>query len=228
MQSGEVDTIENAAVPVVGPALAPYGWEIAPADVVVTADPLAALERPGLLAIINTGEQAVANQRVIRPVLDHGAVATVLLITPQGTIASQHLLPIDQSLPSVAALANLAGVSGLVSIDATARPSTSCASCHQTAHTTWSSTAHARAFNSLATADQTTACATCHTTAIPGRVERAPGVGCTACHVGAEAHAVAPASVRVSGTTDCRSCHDAQHHPAFDPVAAWLKIQHGK
>ena len=52
--------------------------------------------------------------------------------------------------------------------------------------------------------------------------------GYTACHVGANAHAAAPATVRVSGMVDCRSCHDAQQHPGFDPEAAWLRIQHGQ
>ncbi|MBA3709072.1 MAG: hypothetical protein H0W83_09670 [Planctomycetes bacterium] len=30
------------------------------------------------------------------------------------------------------------------------------------------------------------------------------------------------------GTTNCRSCHDARHHPSLDPIAAWAAITHGK
>ena len=220
-------TIENSAISVVGHALAPYGWEIAPADIVTTSDPLAALDRPGLLAVIITGNQAVANQRVVKPVLDRGAVAIVLLVTPQGTIVSQHLLPIDRTLPSVAALAKLAGDSPPVAVDRTANPSTACSACHQASHATWSASAHARAFASLPPADQGNSCATCHSTPLPGTAARAPDVGCTSCHLGADAHASTP-TTRTTGTTDCRTCHDAQHQPGFDPVAAWLRMQHGK
>ena len=218
--------IETSGTPVVGPALAPYGWEIVPADIAVTSDPLTALDRPGLLAIINTSDQAIANQRVVKPVLDRGAVATVLVVTPQGTIVSQHLLPIDRTLPSVAALANLAGPSPTIQIDRTANPSTACVSCHQTAHATWTTSAHARAFASLLPADQGNGCASCHSTPLPGTTVRAPNVDCTACHQGAEAHSAAP-TTRTGGVTDCRTCHDSQHHPAFDRETAWQMITHG-
>ena len=228
--SGTVESNESgksSSAPVVGPALARYGWEIAPTDIVVSSDPLAELERPGLLAVITTGDHAVANQRVVKPVLDRGAVAIVLVVTPQGTIVSQHLMPIDRTLPSVAALANFAGGSPTVQIDRTATPSTACASCHVTAHATWSNSAHARAFASLLPADQGTNCATCHSTPLPKTVVRAPQVGCIACHTGAEVHAAAP-TTRTTGVVDCRTCHDATHHPAFNRGTAWERIDHGK
>ena len=44
----------------------------------------------------NSGHAAIANQRLIRPLLGHGALAHLLLVTPAGMIAEQRILPIDQ------------------------------------------------------------------------------------------------------------------------------------
>ena len=212
--------------PAVAAALARRGWEIQPADVAVSDDPLSALSSAGILAIVATGKSAVANQRIVTPVLDRGAMANVLLLAGT-TVVGQRLLPIDRTLPSdLSVLSELPQPAATVVIDHQAS-TTACATCHQAAHQTWASSAHARALSSLTETDQTTACAICHTTALPGGSERAANVTCTACHQGAEAHAVAP-TTRTSAVTDCRSCHDAQHHPAFDPLTAWLRIQHGK
>ena len=214
--------------PAAAAALARRGWEIRPADVLVSDDPLAFLGNVGVTAIIATGGPIVANQRIVYPLLDRGAIAQILVVNGT-TVIAQHILPIDRTLPSdVGILTELPALPPTVVIDHAATPSTACNACHQTAHQAWSVSAHARALSSLSTTDQTTACATCHTTGLPGRTERAADVGCTGCHVGAEAHAVAPATVRFSGVVDCRSCHDAQHHPAFDPVAAWIRVQHGR
>ncbi len=212
--------------PLVAAALARRGWEIQPPDVVITDDPLGALNRVGIFAIVAVGKSSVANQRVVSPVLDGGAMANVLLITGT-TVTGQQLLPIDRTLPSdLSVLAELPQPPATVVVDHQAS-TTACAMCHQAAHQTWASSAHARALSSLAVADQSTACAVCHTTPLSGRSERAADVTCTACHQGAEAHAAAP-TVHTTAITDCRTCHDAQHHPAFDPLAAWLRIQHGK
>ena len=209
-------------------ALGRRGWEVRPADVVVSDDPLTVLGNSDVTAIIASGGTPIANQRVVYPLLDRGAIAHVLVLSGN-TMIAQHLLPIDRTLPSDGRiLAELPALPPTVIIDHAAAPSTSCVSCHQAAHQAWDVSAHARALSSLSANDQTTACATCHTTGLPGRTERAANVGCTACHVGADAHAAAPATVRVRGMVDCRSCHDAQHHPGFDPVAAWLRIQHGQ
>lgn len=234
--------IESSAIPVVGPLLAPYGWECAPADIHVSREPLLALsalsalstpsigEKPRFFAVINIGEQRLAHQRVIQPVLNRGAIAVVLLVTAQGIILSQHLVPIDRTLPSVAALSARSASTATTMrqvIDPTANPSTACASCHTSAHAIWSASAHARAFASLLPADQTTACATCHSTPLPEQRIRAPQVHCTACHLGSDQHAMTP-TIRTTGTTDCRSCHDAAHHPGFDSPSAREKIRHGK
>ena len=169
----------------------------------------------------------IANQRAVYPLLDRGAIAHVLVLN-DNTVIVQRLLPIDRTLPSdERILVELPALAPAIVIDHAATPSTSCVTCHHAAHQAWAVSAHARALNSLSANDQTTACATCHTTGLPGLIKRAANVGCTARHVGVEAHAAAPATVRVSGgVVDCRSCHDAQHHPGFDPVAGWLRIQH--
>ena len=209
-------------------ALGRRGWEVQPADVVMSDDPLKILGKEGVTAIIASGGSAIANQRVVYPLLDRGAIAHVLVLNGS-TVIAQHLLPIDRTLPSdEGILAELPALPPALIIDHAAAPSTSCISCHQAAHQAWDVSAHARALSSLSAIDQTTACATCHTTSLPGRVERAENVGCTACHVGSDAHAAAPTTVRVGGMVDCRSCHDAQHHPGFDPVAGWIRIQHGQ
>ena len=221
--TGDVD----GTTPGVASALAAHGWEVRPADIVVAADPLPLLAQPGVLAVLVTGATTVAHQRIVTPVLDRGTLAHLLLVDGGGRVVEQRLLPIDRSLPSISGLIERFARTGQIVLDRAAAPSTSCKACHTTAHTGWLVTAHARALNSLSASDQTSACATCHTTALPGRVERAPHVGCTACHQGAAAHAAQP-SMKTTGTTRCGECHDAKHHPAFDEVSAWLRIQHGK
>ena len=230
---------EQGAIPVVGPLLVPYGWELAPADIAVTSEPLAALERPGLLAIVNTSPLSVANQRVVQPVLERGALAVVLEVTPQGVVVAQHLLPIDQSLPAVAAVAAAAAAArahatepaARIDIDRTANPATSCATCHPSAHPTPAGHAHARACDSLLPAEQNTSCVTCHSTLLPGTTPgttvRAPHVSCTACHNGTEAHAAAP-TTRTTHLTDCRTCHTPSHHPTFIRETALERLLTGK
>ncbi len=210
-----------------GQALAKHGWEINPPDVVITDQPLTALAQPGVLAVIDTGHAAIANQRLVRPLLGHGALAHLLLVTPAGMIAEQRILPIDQTLPANAAILRDVVSTNRIVIDSAVHPSEACASCHAAAHTAWASTAHARAFATLAPKDQVDACVTCHSSPQAGTAVRAADVGCTACHAGAAAHAAAPATP-TTGVTNCRSCHDAQHHPAFDREAAWLSISHGR
>ena len=218
----------EGGVPGVCAMLAGHGWELRPPDVVVTSEPLTAVDKPGVLAVIATGELTIAHQRVVRPVLDRGALVHLLLVDAQGTVTEQRLLPIDRTLPVATDLSAVPAGRTRIALDQTAAPQTACASCHPAAQHIWTGSAHARALASLSLADQTTACAVCHSTPLPGRTERAPNVSCTACHQNAEAHAVQPMQVQTAGVVDCRSCHDAQHHPSFDRVAAWLRVQHGK
>ena len=219
--TGDID----GATPGVSSALAVHGWEVRPADIVVAADPLPVLTQPGLLAVVAPGFTAFAHQRIVTPFVDRGAIAHLLFVDDGRRVVEQRLLPIDRSFPSVPGVIERFPSTGQVLLDRSVNPSTSCKACHSTAHASWLVSAHARALNSLSTNDQTSACATCHTTSLPGRAERAPHVGCTMCHEGAEAHAITP-TVKTTGTTSCRECHDANHHPAFDKVSAWLRIQH--
>lgn len=89
--------IDSTNTPVVGPALAEFGWELAPNDIVISRNPLAALELPGLFAVMNVGNSRIANQRVMTPLFNRGSIAVVLLVSPNHTILSQHLLPIDRT-----------------------------------------------------------------------------------------------------------------------------------
>ena len=221
--TGDID----GSTPGLAAALAQHGWEIRPTDIPISAEPLSLLDQPGLLAVIATTQQPLAQQRIVTPLLDRGAIAHLLFVDAGGRIVEQRLLPIDRSLPARAGVSARFPATEQVRLDRSANPSTSCSACHTTAHASWLVTAHAQALSSLSASDQTSACATCHTTPLPGRTERAPHVGCTACHQGAEAHAATP-SLKTAGTTNCRECHDAKHHPGFDEVSAWLRIQHTK
>jgi hypothetical protein len=200
-------------------ALTAYGWTVG--DPAISTDP-ADLASPGLIVISATGP---AHARRVTPLMDGGAIALVLCRDAGGALKATVPLPIDRTLPREAAI--LAGFQAPAVLPVEgAAPSQSCVACHQAAHTSWLATAHARAWTSLAEADRTTACASCHVTPVAGGV--AAHVHCQACHSGAEAHAAAGGTVRTAGAVDCRSCHDAKHDPGFDPVAAWLRVQHGR
>ncbi len=223
----------DGSLPGVGRALAERGWEVAPGDLLVTADPVAGLARSGMLAVIAAGSgMPPANQRIVRPLLDGGATATVLVVDAGGRIREQQVLPIDASLPAETAI--LAGFPETRTLAVHAADQvTACAACHPAAAAAWHASAHARAWASLVPERRVDACVTCHTSPMTGAgpqagsgVDRAQHVSCVACHVGSAAHAAAPGRVRTGGLTDCRSCHDAIHHPAFDPLAAWLRIRH--
>jgi hypothetical protein len=160
-------------------------------------------------------------------VLDGGAIALVLCCDAQGVLITTVAVPIDRTLPSDPAILQGFQAPAVVPV-AQAEPSQSCLACHQSAHAAWLASAHARAWTSLSAADQTTACAACHVTPLPAGGGVAADVHCQACHSGADAHARAGGTLRTTGAVDCRSCHNAKHDPGFDPVAAWLRIQHGK
>lgn len=220
--SGDVDGEE----PGVGEALATYGWEVRPTDVATGVEPLAAATRPGTTAVIPTGQVAISHPRIVKTLLDSGMVASVLLLDAKGQPTGQQFLPIDRTLPADAApIARFPG-KATIAIDQRATPSQSCAGCHAAAHATWAASAHARAFASLTPVDRVDACVTCHSTGLPATTTRAPHVGCTSCHQQTEKHAASAGTVRTEGTVECRSCHDAQHHPGFDREAAWERIRH--
>lgn len=213
--------------PGVGAALAQRGWSLGAPEIAVSPDPAALLQRPGLIAIIPTAAVAMQHQRLLRPVLDGGLAVELLLVDAAGRIRERRTLPVDDSLPDEPALAAQFRDPLSSRIDAAANPSQSCIACHATAAAAWAASRHARALDSLKPDDRTDSCIACHVTpTAPATV--APGVSCQSCHQGGDAHAASGGTLRTSGTSDCRSCHDAKHHPTFRRELAWPRIQHGR
>ena len=211
----------------VGAALLTHGWSRDDAAIIVTADPLSALEQPGVLAVIPTVPVQANHRRLLIPLVTGGMVAEILLIDAQQQIVEHLRLPIDQTLASDPSVLKRFPEHLSVRIDATASPSASCLSCHAGAHAAWATSRHGAALSSLAPADRVDGCIGCHTTPIASGVV-AGGVHCQACHQGGEAHHQSGGQVHTTGTTDCRSCHDSRHHSGFDPVKAWQAITHGR
>ncbi|MBN8523822.1 MAG: hypothetical protein J0M02_00655 [Planctomycetes bacterium] len=211
----------------VGAALSASGWLRADPRVLVTAEPLAALTAPGIVAVIPTVPVAAEHRRLIRPVLTDGMAVEMLLVDAAGAVQARHTVPIDDSIPDDAALERRFDDPLSVTIRTDAQPSTACAGCHASAFATWKLSRHARALDSLAATDRTDTCIGCHVTTTASAIV-APGVSCQSCHTGSDAHVAAAGSVRTTGTVQCRSCHDARHHPTFTQDAAWPMIQHGR
>lgn len=115
-----------------------------------------------------------------------------------------------------------------------------CAACHKPEHAQWSTTAHARAWQSLVTADRALddACWSCHVTAAkaPGGPETASTTGpyrdvqCEACHGPGRAHANNPAAaavIRDPAADACVACHDGDRDGGrFDLDVYRPKIDH--
>lgn len=83
------------------------------------------------------------------------------------------------------------------------------------------------AYARLPVVDRTDACITRHTLPLAGTAV-APGVHCQSCHGGTEAHVEGRGVTKTAGVVDCRSCHDARHHPGFDRAKLWDIIRHGR
>ncbi len=113
-----------------------------------------------------------------------------------------------------------------------------CMECHETHHSDWSSTAHARAFDTLKAIGQQTnaSCLVCHVVGygVPGGfVSEAAtpnliNVQCETCHGPAGGHVSAgdPGSLRPVTTKSpmlCGGCHNGFHHPTFDE---WTSSPH--
>jgi hypothetical protein len=210
----------------VAAALAQRGWEQSPPDVLASARPEIDITKNEVIAVVPEVPVAINHAKLVRIPLDGGVLMAALLVV-EGRVREQHLVAVDRSLASEASI--LTTFAGTLSrrLDASACPSTSCLACHQQAHAIWATSAHARAWASLAELDRVDACASCHSTPVAPQIIAA-GVHCQACHHGADAHAAAPATVRTTGVTDCRACHDERRHPTFDRESAWALIQHGK
>jgi len=210
----------------VGAALAERGWTRDDTAVVVAADPAEAVARPQVVAVIASGPVALNHRKLITPLLDGGLVIEVVLVDGDSGIVEHLRLPVDRTLPADPTILARFGERLSATVAATV-PSQDCAACHSSAHATWAGSRHAHAWTSLTPADRVDACVACHSTPVaPATI--APGVHCQDCHQGTAAHAAAGGSVRTSGTVDCRTCHDARHHPGFAPAAAWQAVMHGK
>lgn len=232
--SGAVEADGDPEDGPLGVALTAAGWQRAdPGTVVVTDDPARAVQQPGVIVVIPRGGAALQHQRLLRPLLDRGMTVEALALDAHNRIQARQTIPVDRSLPRDVTILTRLPAEPLIAINVHANPSQDCRHCHQAAHVVWQASAHAHACDRLTAEDRTASCITCHTTppaAGPGRVAVAPvaHVHCNACHQGAAAHAAAGGEVPTTGTVDCRQCHDAKHHPGFDPVAAWQHIAHGR
>lgn len=113
-----------------------------------------------------------------------------------------------------------------------------CSLCHQSTHTDWAKTLHAKALESLEAIGQDTnaTCVPCHVVGFGetgGFVDRATtndlaNVGCEACHGGARAHAenASDRSLRPDASLAsevCGRCHTGSHHPHIDE---WQEAGH--
>ncbi len=210
-----------------GAALIAHGWERDDEKIIVTAQPDEALQRAGVVAVIPVGTVATQHRRLVRPLLGGGMTAEILLVDDAGLIAKQVTLPIDRTLPRDETILLEFAMPLTKQIDAQANPSSRCISCHAAAHETWLASRHARAWASLAVTDRGDDCISCHSTPIAKTVV-AQQVHCQSCHAGSDEHAAAKGAVRTTGTVDCRTCHDARHHPAFDMETRWKIVAHGK
>ena len=113
-----------------------------------------------------------------------------------------------------------------------------CSQCHQSYHTSWADTLHAKALDHLEAVGQGTnaACLVCHTVGFGqegGFKDRAmtnalAGVGCESCHGAAGDHVANVSDVTLRPTVSlsaevCGKCHTGEHQPNFDD---WMTSKH--
>ena len=115
-----------------------------------------------------------------------------------------------------------------------------CVGCHQAEHAQWSTTPHARAWQTLVREQRhlDLDCYGCHATGVgqpggpasPSRVVGMRDVQCEACHGPARAHSQRPMSVkpvRDPEVATCERCHDGDKDGGrFEKGAYWPKVLH--
>jgi hypothetical protein len=108
-----------------------------------------------------------------------------------------------------------------------------CQTCHPREHEHWSTTAHARAYDTLVKKDKTSdpSCLACHTTgqaSLPKTHSRFENVQCEACHGPAKGHPDSRKSLGKVDEDDCRQCHNPTNSPNFNYDKYVQKILHPK
>jgi hypothetical protein len=220
--TGDID----GSKPGLGAALAQRGWTLNDPAVAVTSTPMPLLADPGIVVVIPTAPGAVEHRKILRPVLTGGLTIELLLIDDQRQIRARRILPVDRTLSDDPAFV-ARFPDPLTKVVTTVQPSESCRECHASTVDHWAGTRHAMAYARLPEADRTDTCIQCHTLPLAGKAV-APGVHCQSCHGGSEAHVAGRGMTKTTGVVDCRSCHDARHHPGFDRAKLWEIIRHGR
>lgn len=115
--------------------------------------------------------------------------------------------------------------------------SSGCAGCHPLQTKRWRNTAHAAAYESLASAkrEMDPECVACHVTGYGFRggflnaahTRDRLGVGCEECHGPGEGHAQSPAikTAPIAAAT-CTRCHDEERSPTFDYGKYYDAVKH--
>ena len=150
--------------------------------------------------------------------------------------------PSARALVDAALAAAAAAVAAAPAPPADAGPfvgSEACAGCHPGPTAQWSRTAHAHAWDTLATRHATgdPACVSCHATGLfhpdgpkgPAGAALRPNVGCESCHGPGAAHVAQPQSpmVRTPPLDTCTACHDGDRDEGrFDPPQYLPRVQH--
>ena len=120
---------------------------------------------------------------------------------------------------------------------------TACGACHSAAATTWSTSAHSRAFAALVERQRANdpRCFRCHVTgygsaggyASGAAPEGAAAVGCEACHgpgsdhLAAGREAAAQYGELPASAAACTACHTWENSPDFSWADYWPQIAHG-
>lgn len=122
--------------------------------------------------------------------------------------------------------------------------SEACRTCHPEASDQWAHSSHAAAFNTLLTVGRQfyPECVSCHVTGFgyetgyrintPERNHLAE-VGCETCHGPGKKHVNTPLAGNIRGEVPgriCVSCHNAEHSPGFEQIAAQLmpEVDHSR
>jgi hypothetical protein len=108
-----------------------------------------------------------------------------------------------------------------------------CATCHPREYEHWTTTVHARAYQTLVERNKTSdpSCLACHTTGFGAPREpgvRFENVQCEACHGPAEGHPNPRTDLEDAEEHECRVCHNATNSPNFNYDIYVQKIIHPK